>query len=86
MKESKGKQIEAHLKVWLLQGKTITHNQALMMWRTNRLSEYVRRCREDGMNIKTEMVTEGEDTYGVYSLVKKPKVDRIVTRQYMEQV
>lgn len=75
---TKGKQVEAHLKVHLLQGKTITHNEALSLWRTNRLAEYVRRLRVDGMKIRTEMVTNDfGDVYGVYSLESKPKIDRI---------
>lgn len=56
------------------------------MWGTNRLAEYVRRLRADGMNISTTKVVEDGELFGVYKLVTKPKVDRIKTRQYMEQV
>lgn len=85
MTETKGKNIEARLKVWLLQGNKITFPEAWRMYRTTRLSEYIRRLRVAGLNIITEMVTENGDTFAVYYLEKKPKIDRIATRQYMEQ-
>lgn len=71
------KNVEAHLKVWLLQGRKITHNQALRLWRTNRLAEFIRRLRRRGMNIKTELVSEDGDVYGVYSLEENKKENRI---------
>lgn len=83
--EIKGKNIEAKLKVWLLQGKSITHNEAQKMWGTSRLAVYKRRLVKKGMNIKTEMVYNGRDSYGRYSLEVKPKVDRIANRQYLQQ-
>lgn len=80
------KNVQAHLKIWLLQGKSITHNQAQKMWGTNRLSEYIRRLRHDeGMNIVTERKIENGSLFGVYRLVKKEKVDRIRSREYMNQ-
>lgn len=84
--KTNGKNVEPRLKIHLLQGKSITHNQAQKLFRTNRLAEYVRRLREDGMKIVTKMVYENGDCYGVYSLERKAKVDRIANRQYMEQV
>lgn len=88
MKTSKeGKNVEAHLRVWLNQGKKITHLMAWKMWKTNRLAEYVRRLRVDGMPIAMEWTTSAEgDRFGVYYLAQKPKVDRIKTRAYMNQV
>lgn len=83
--ETKGRQIEARLKVWLLQGNKITFPEAWRMYKTNRLSEYIRRLRVAGLPIKTEMVTENGDTFAVYYLEKKPKVDRIQTREYLNQ-
>lgn len=81
-----GKNVEAHLRVWLNQGKKITHLMAWKMWRTNRLAEYVRRCREDGMNIITERVPDEDGSwFGVYYLEKKKKVSKIATRQYLDQ-
>ncbi len=77
------KDVEPHLKTWLLQGKSITHNQAQKMWRTNRLAEYVRRLREKGMNIDMKMATHDDDTFGVYSLRTKKKVSRIQSREYV---
>ena len=66
---SKQKQVEARLKVWLLQGKEITHNRAQRLWGSNRLAEFIRRLRRDhGMKIITELVSENGSTYGLYYL------------------
>lgn len=80
------KQVEPRLKIHLLQGKTITHNQAQKIFGTNRLAEYIRRLRRKGMEIDMTMVSEKGDTFGVYRMVNPVRVDRIATRQYMEQV
>jgi hypothetical protein len=48
----KQKNVEARLKIHLLEGKTITHNQALTKFGTNRLAEFIRRLRNKGMKIK----------------------------------
>ena len=74
--EKKQKQVLARLKVWLLQGKTITHNQAQKMWSTNRLAEYVRRLRHDYHQMKISMTwitDKNGDRYGQYKLESKPK-------------
>lgn len=34
------KNVEARLKIWLLRGREISHNQALRLFGTNRLAEY----------------------------------------------
>lgn len=62
------KNVEARLKIWLLRGKEITHNQALRLFGTNRLAEFIRRLRKKGLKIKTELVSEDGDVYGVYYL------------------
>lgn len=63
------KDVVAHLKIWLLSGKRITHNQAQRLWKTNRLAEFIRRLRRDhGMKIITELVSENGSTYGLYYL------------------
>lgn len=62
------KQVKPRLKVHLLKGKSITHNQAQKMWGTNRLAEYVRRLRKDGMDIDMDMIRKGNDVYGKYYL------------------
>lgn len=78
------KDIEPRIKTRLLQGHSITHNQALSLYGTSRLSEYIRRLRAKGMNIKTEMCTAPNgDQYGVYSLVIPEKVSRIQSREYV---
>lgn len=80
------KQVEPRLKVWLLRGREITHNQAQRMWGTNRLAEFIRRLRRNqGMDIEMKMTNYNGDIYGVYRLKQKPKIDRIASRQYMEQ-
>lgn len=80
----KKKDVEKRLRLWLLSGKTITHNQAQIMWGTNRLSEYIRRCRKT-MEIEMTMTNLNGDVFGVYKYIKPPKIDRIKTRQYMNQ-
>lgn len=77
MTSPKEKQVLAHLKAWLLQGKEVTSNEALRMWRTNRISEYVRRLRATGMNIETIMHYNGCESYGSYKLIipKKKKLN-----------
>lgn len=62
------KNVEARLKIWLLRGREITHNQALRLFGTNRLAEFIRRLRKKGLKIKTELVSEDGDVYGVYYL------------------
>lgn len=57
------KNIEAHLKIWLLEGKTITHNQAQKLWGTNRLSEFIRRLRRKGMDIDMKMKSGRQDRH-----------------------
>lgn len=80
------KNVLPQLKIWLLQGKEITHNQAQKLWGTNRLSEFVRRLRKDhGMDIDMQMVNVNGEVFGVYRLKKTPKVDRIKSRAYMAQ-
>lgn len=86
MNTTKQKNVEAHLKVWLLEGKTITHNQAQKMWGTNRLAVYVQRLRDKGLDIKMTRETFHGDAFGVYRMDQKQKVDRIVTREYLNQV
>jgi hypothetical protein len=74
----KSKQVLPHLKVWLLQGKTITQNQALKLWRTSRLSVFIHRLRKDhGMKIRTELKYSADDSFAEYSLIitKKKKLN-----------
>jgi len=85
MKKKKVKKdVLAKLKIWLLHGKSITHNNAQRMWGTNRLAEYIRRLRKDqGMNIEMKMKSFSDGVYGVYKLVIKKKVSRIKSREYL---
>jgi hypothetical protein len=79
------KDVLAHLKVWLMHGKTITHNNAQQMWGTNRLAEFIRRLRNAPhfMNIECEMKSYADGNYGEYKLVIKKKVSKIKSREYL---
>lgn len=68
----KQKQTKAHLKVWLLLGKSITPDQCLKKWKARRLASYINRLRNEGMDIITEMVTDKRtgDTFARYKLAK----------------
>jgi hypothetical protein len=77
--EQKQKQVLARLKIWLLEGKTITHNECLRMWRSSRLAEYIRRLRHDHqMKISTTMIRENGDVFGRYQLVTKEKKSKLL--------
>lgn len=60
------RQIKARLKIHLLQGKSITHNQAQEKWGTNRLAVYIERLRKDGLRITTKIIHTPYETYGKY--------------------
>lgn len=73
----KQKQVKAKLKVHLLLGKSISHNQAQKRWHTNRLASYIHRLkkemREIGFDIVCNIVHgKGREQYGVYFLRKVP--------------
>jgi len=74
------------LKLMLLSGKKLTQkwlNQTLDL--TNS-PELIRQLREEGMPIITEWrLSETGTRFGVYSYVPPKKVDRIKTRQYLQQ-
>lgn len=84
MSATRQKNILPKLKIHLLEGKSITHAQAWELWHTNRLSEYIRRCRVNfGMKVKTEMVTSREgDIFGKYYLELPKKESRISNQMY----
>jgi hypothetical protein len=76
--KQKEKQVLAHLKVWLLQGKKITQAQALKMFRTSRLAVYIHRLRRRyRMDIKTEIRHKGDDVFAEYSLVIPVKKQKL---------
>lgn len=80
----KKKNVLPRLKTHLLQGKSITHIEALRMFGTNRLAEYIRILRHEH-KMKIECVYVNDDNgnvYGLYRLVQKPKVSKITTREY----
>ncbi len=58
--------IKTLLRNYLLQGKSITGLQALNRWGTIRLAVYVQRLRDEGYNVKKEMVKEKNKTYAKY--------------------
>lgn len=46
-------QFKPRIKIWLLQGKTLTPAIALKKWKCFRLAVYIRRLRQDGFKIET---------------------------------
>lgn len=80
----KKKNVLPRLKTHLLLGKSITHMDALRMFGTNRLAEFIRQLRHDH-KMKIECVYVNDDNgkvYGLYRLAQKPKVNRITSREY----
>lgn len=79
-----GKNILPRLKVFLLEGNTITHLEAQRRFGTNRLAEYIRRLRSKPheLEIDCKMIKEGVDTFGRYSIAPKQKVNRIAEQTY----
>ena len=80
----KEKNVEKRLRLWLLSGKTITHNQAQAMWKTNRLAEYIRRLRHDrgkqSLEIEMNMAVHNGDTFGVYKWIPEQRAESRVSR------
>lgn len=67
LRQIKGeKQIKARLKVWLMLGKKISHNQAQKLWHTNRLASYIHRLRKEGLKIQKKMIITPRETYAIY--------------------
>jgi hypothetical protein len=62
-------QVKSRLKAHILSGKTITSLQALERWGTMRIAVYVNRLRQDGVKIRTTMVTKGKKTFAEYSAI-----------------
>lgn len=61
-------QHKPRIKVWLLRGKKLTNAIAIRNWKCYRLSEYIRRLRNDGLRIKTTMIHNANGTcYAVYT-------------------
>lgn len=69
---------KARIKVKLLSGTKIRTEDGWPMFRTTRLSEYIRRLRKDGLNILTDMVLSpnSKQKRGVYYIprTKKSKI------------
>lgn len=79
----KKKNVLPRLKTHLLQGKSITHIEALRMFGTNRLAEFIRQLRHDhGLNIEMTWVVRNGSRFGEYRLAKKKRTSRITTREY----
>ncbi len=64
----KPNQVEARLKVALLDGQKVTPLKALTRWGCFRLAVYVQRLRDKGMKIKTTIKHERGKTFAEYSL------------------
>jgi len=66
------KNIKERLKVRLLLGSTVTQAQCLKWWNHWRLAVLINRLRNDGYNVKTEMVrTKSGKTYAKYFIPKQ---------------
>lgn len=80
---AKQSQVLPKLKIHLLRGKTITALQALQLFGTMRLAEYIRILRHDHkLKIETKMVEENGKHFAEYWLPRQERVSRISTRQY----
>ena len=66
---------KARIKVKLLSGAKIKTEDGWPLFKTTRLSEYIRRLRKDGMNIITKMVLRpnSKQKRGVYYVPKVKK-------------
>jgi len=63
-------QHKARIKIWLLRGRKLTNAIAIKQWKCYRLSEYIRRLRNDGLSIKTTMIHNTNGTcFAVYNLI-----------------
>lgn len=68
-------QFKARIKVKLLSGTKIRTEDGWLMFRTTRLSEYIRRLRKEGLNILTDMVLSpnSKQKRGVYYIPRTKK-------------
>jgi hypothetical protein len=64
----KPNQVEARLKIALLNGDKVTPLKALNRWGCFRLAVYVQRLREKGMKIRTEMIRKSGKTFAQYTI------------------
>jgi len=62
---------KAQVKAWLENGNSITPIEALQLWGCFRLAAVINRLRNDGMDIVTERVNDGEKSYAKYYLNNK---------------
>lgn len=80
---SRSNRVLPRLKVHLLKGKTITGLEALEMFGTMRLAEFIRKLRHDHfMPIETKMVSENGKHFAEYFLPKSKKESRISNQTY----
>ena len=68
MRQKKPNQVEARLKIALLDGQKVTPLQALARWNTFRLAVYVDRLRKKGLNVQTTMISKNGKQFAQYSL------------------
>lgn len=65
----KSPQFLPRIKVYLLQGKALTPQIALKLWKCYRLASYINRLRNMGFNIVTDIVYNKNGTsYAKYSI------------------
>jgi hypothetical protein len=86
MKQPARKPVMARLKIWLLQGKKITGVIAWEKFKTLRLAAYIHELKtKDEWDIKDRDVTKNGKTFTEYWLNIPKKIDRIKTREYLNQ-
>lgn len=74
------------VKLLLLSGKKLTVQQLDKKLKTNNSAEIIRRVRRDiDVGMKWRKNRKTKKRYGVYFYIPKPKVDRIKTREYLNQ-
>jgi hypothetical protein len=81
---SKVRQLEARIKIALLEGKKLTSAKVWAKYHSSRLASYIHRLRCKGLKIETTMVTDPDtgDTYAEYTIPKRKKENRIKTLNY----
>lgn len=80
---SRSNNVLPRLKVHLLKGNSITSLEALKMFGTMRIAEFIRKLRHDqSLPIETRLVRANGKTFGEYFIPKTKKESRISNQTY----
>jgi hypothetical protein len=84
MKTTNEQHIEPRLKMALLKGEKISTLDGLNRFGTMHIAEFVRLLRNKGHNIHCEIVKDEKTgkRYGVYSIPKQSRNDKVLTKNY----